>query len=193
MRKLFAIAIVGFGVPSAAFAQSCTTPSSSGNTPPRTCLSGGVPQLSGLTGSANIVRNGSVLQAKAGMRLQAGDRLVTRANDSGTFSMSGAQGGSCSLAILANSSVTISQSGGSTCVSQRTSVISNPQAQVPEAQVPQTSAASAPLPEVPVAPVAPVASVSQGLSPLAYGIGGSIIAGAAGIAISQSRNDRLSP
>ena len=188
MKKFIAIAIVSFGIPGVAFAQSCVTSTGSGSTPPRTCLSGGVPQLSDLTGAVSVVRNGAVSQATAGMQLQAGDRLITRAKDSGTFSMSGAQGGSCSLSILANSSVTITQSGGSTCFSQRTSVVSNPQPQVSQATGP-----SAPLPDVPVAPVAPVAS--QGISPLVFAIGGTALAGAAGIAISQSGSDknRLSP
>jgi hypothetical protein len=182
MKKFIAIAIVSFVVPGVAFAQSCVTSSSPGNGPPKTCLSGGVPQLSGMTGNMSVVRNGNVLQATDGMQLKAGDRLLSRGNDSGTIAMSGAQGGLCSVAVLANSSVTIAQSGGSTCLTQRTTIVSNPQ--------PQVAAPSAPLPVAPAAPVA-----SQGVSPLVLAIGGSALAGAAGIAISQSGSDknRLSP
>lgn len=193
MKKLVAIAIVSFGVPGAALAQSCTTPPSPGDASPSTCLSGGVPQLSNLSGSMTIVRGGAALTATNGMQLKVGDRLITRGGGRGDLALTGARGGSCSVSIAANSTVTIAKSGANTCVTQRTNIVSNPQSQVSQASAP-----SAPPPEVPVAPVAPAVApvapaVAQGVSPLAIGIGGSIIAGGVGIAVSQSRNDRLSP
>lgn len=183
MKKLISLAFVGMALPGAALAQSCTT-TSPGSGVQQSCIPGGVPQLSGLSGAVSLVRAGKVTPAANGMKLMAGDRLVSLAG-SGNLALAGAQGGLCSVPLVAQSSITISQSAAGTCATPRTSV------PAPEASLTQPSLATSPAPLPPVAPV--VASAPTGLSPLAIGIGGAIIAGGAGIAIAQSSSDRLSP
>ena len=182
MKKFVAIAIFGLCVPGAAFAQSCQT--SGPADIQKSCIAGGVPQLSGLSGVVTLVRAGKVVPVENGIQLMAGDRVIVR-QGSGNLSLGGSQGGSCSLPLSAQSNISITKTALGTCATQR--------AMAPAGPAGQASITPPMLdPVVPAAPIAPV--VSQGVSPLVLAIGGSALAGAAGIAISQSgSNSRLSP
>jgi hypothetical protein len=229
MKKFIAIAIVSFGIPGVAFAQSCVTTGPAET--PKSCIAGGVPQLSGLSGAVSLVRAGRVLPAENGMQLMAGDRLITRGSGAGNLAIGGAQGGSCSAAIAATSITTLSRSGGLLCVSQRSispastaseRIDSGFRAQAVESTEgvlagTQTAAGSsaggtttaaggvgtaasgvgtaASGVGATVAGATAGVGIASSISPLVLAIGGSALAGAAGIAISQSVSDknRLSP
>lgn len=183
MKKFIAIAILGFSIPGAALAQGCQAPAANPADAAgvqTSCSPAGSPLVSGLSGNVSLVRAGNIIRLENGAQLLAGDRVIAREGSANV-----AIGATCSASIAANSITTITRSGGLTCVSQRpVSPVAN--TLNPAAQ----PAAQASLPgAVAVAPPA-----TSGLSPLVYAIGGSVLAGAAGIAISQSgSNNRLSP
>lgn len=179
MNKLFALAVVTLAFPGAAYAQSCQTPQGVGATDAQiSCGSGGVPQISGLTGSVSLLRDGRIVPVESGLQLVVGDRLISRSQSGANVTL----GGTCSASILANSTTTITRSGNLTCVSQRAMAPAN-QVVEPIAQAPSAPSAGT---------IAPV--VTPGVSPLVLAIGGSALVGAAGIAISQSSDkNRLSP